>query len=118
ALFPIRARYVFSYHHLPLIGLDSSVSLTTSTTLHHPGPLQFDLLALPVKLFGGAPGTALGTGLINVAAIVGIAIFAARRGGPLLGTLAMAMTAGLCWTMGSEALFEPWQPLSLLLPFL
>jgi len=118
ALFPIRARDVFSYRHFPLIGLDSSVSLTTSTTLHHPGPLQFDLLALPVKLLGGAPGTAVGTGLINVAAIVGIAIFAARRGGPLMGTLAMAITAGLCWTMGSEALFEPWQPLSLLLPFL
>jgi hypothetical protein len=118
ALFPIRARDVFSYHHLPLIGLDSSVSLTTSTTLHHPGPLQFDLLAVPVKLFGGASGTALGTGLINVAAIIAIAIFTARRGGPLLGTLAMAVTAALCWTMGSESLFEPWQPLSLLLPFL
>lgn len=118
ALFPIRARDVFSYHHIPLVGLDSSVSLTTSTTLHHPGPLQFDLLVLPVKLLGGAPGTAVGTGLINVAAIVAIALFAARRGGPLMGTLAMAITAGLCWTMGSEALFEPWQPLSLLLPFL
>jgi hypothetical protein len=118
ALFPIRARDVFSYHHFPLVGLDSSVSLAASTTLHHPGPLQFDLLALPVKMLGGAPGIAVGTGLINVAAIVGIAIFAARRGGPLMGTLAMAITAGLCWTMGSEALFEPWQPLSLLLPFL
>ncbi|HSO94901.1 MAG TPA: hypothetical protein VLV81_02555 [Acidimicrobiia bacterium] len=118
ALFPIRARDVFSYHHVPLIGLDSSVSLTTSTTLHHPGPLQFDLLAVPVKLFGGAAGTALGTGLINVAAILAIAIFTARRGGPVLGTVVMAVTAALCWTMGSESLFEPWQPLALLLPFL
>lgn len=118
ALFPIRARDVFSYHHFPLIGLDSSVSLTTSTTLHHPGPLQFDLLAVPVKLFGGAAGTALGTGLINVAAILAIAIFTARRGGPVLGTVAMAVTAALCWSMGSESLFEPWQPLALLLPFL
>jgi hypothetical protein len=115
--FAIRSSDVFG-HYAPLLGTWSSSSLSYRTNLNNPGPLLFDLLALPVKVFGSGPGVALGTGLINAAAIVGIAIFAARRGGPLLGTLAMAVTAGLCWTMGSEALFEPWQPLSLLLPFL
>ncbi|HEV3451296.1 MAG TPA: hypothetical protein VG869_08830 [Acidimicrobiia bacterium] len=118
ALFAIRARDVFSYHHFPLVGLDSSASLATSTTLHHPGPLLFDVLALPVTVFGAGAGVALGIGLINVAAIVLIAVFAHRRGGPLLGAIAMTAAAGLAWTMGSEALFEPWQPFSLLLPFL
>jgi len=118
ALFAIRARDVFSYHHVPLLGLDSSASLAASTTLHHPGPLLFDVLAVPVRLFGGHAGLALGVGLINVVVIVITAVFAARRGGPLVGTAAMALAAGLCWAMGSEALFEPWQPFSLLLPFL
>jgi hypothetical protein len=118
AFFPIRARDVFSYHHVPLLGLASSASLSASATLNHPGPLLFDGLALPVKLFGGGTGVALGIGLLNAAAVLGIAVFAFRRGGPMLGGAAMAATAGLCWTMGSEALFEPWQPYSMMLPFL
>ncbi|HEY6319361.1 MAG TPA: hypothetical protein VI462_15935 [Acidimicrobiia bacterium] len=118
ALFAVRARDVFSYHNFPLVGLDSSTSLVAGTELHHPGPLQLDLLALPVRIFGGSAGLAVGVAIINVAAIVGIAVFAYRRGGALTGTLAMLLTAGLCWTMGSEALFEPWQPVAVLLPFL
>jgi hypothetical protein len=118
ALFSIRARDVFSYHHVPLIGLVSSASLSAGSTLNHPGPMLFDLLAVPVAAFGGHAGVALGTGLINMTSIVLIAVFAYRRGGALLGSIAMAATAGLCWTMGSEALFEPWQPFSLLIPFL
>jgi hypothetical protein len=36
----------------------------------------------------------------------------------VLGSVAMLVTAVLCWAMGSELLFDPWQPHSLLLPFL
>ena len=41
-----------------------------------------------------------------------------RRGGAVLGSAAMLVTAVMCWAMGSELLFDPWQPHSLLLPFL
>jgi hypothetical protein len=118
ALFAIRARDVFSYHHIPLLGLVSSASLTAGATLNHPGPLLFDWLALPARLFGASTGVAVGIGLLNVVAVAGIAVFAYRRGGALLGTGAMAVTAGVCWAMGSEALFEPWQPYSMMIPFL
>ena len=117
ALFAVRSFDVFG-HHVPLLGTWSSSSLSYGAVLNNPGPLQFDLLVFPVRLFGGSSGVAVGTALINVVVIVGIAIFAVRRGGLVLGTLAMAVTAGLCWTMGSESLFEPWQPVTLLLPFL
>ena len=60
----------------------------------------------------------MGVVLINTAAVIGIAIVAHRRGGPLAATAAMAMTAALTWTMGSELLFDPWQPHAMLLPFL
>jgi len=118
AYFAVRARDVFSYHNFPLLGTWSSSSQAYGINLHNPGPLQFDLLALPVRIFGGGAGLALGVAIINIVAIVGIAVFAYRRGGALTGTLAMLLTAGLCWTMGSEALFEPWQPVAVLLPFL
>jgi len=91
--------------------------LTVGTQVNHPGPLYFDLLALPARVLDGGAGIAFAVAVVNTACIVGIAVFAFRRGGALLGALAMAATATLCWTMGSELLFEPWNPHSALLPF-
>jgi len=78
----------------------------------------FDLLALPARLFEGGAGIAVGVALINGAALIGIAVFAHRRGGPLLATVAMATVAVLEWSLGSEVLYEPWGPHVVLLPFL
>jgi len=116
-LFQIRSLDVFG-HHVPLLGTWSSGSVSAHIDLNHPGPLMFDLLAVPVQLLGGAAGVAVGVALINVLAIIGIAVFAHRRGGPLLGAVSMAVVAALAWAMGSELLFEPWPPHSLLIPFL
>jgi hypothetical protein len=117
ALFVIRSRDLFS-EHLPLLGTYSSASLTAGEHLNHPGPLYFDLLAVPDRLVESGAGVAVGVAAINSLCIVGIAWFAYRRGGALLGSLAMAATAALGWTMGSELLYEPWNPHSVLLPFL
>jgi hypothetical protein len=117
ALQAIRSRDVFS-HNLPLIGSWSSASLTAGTQLNHPGPLYFDLLAVPARLFESGAGVAFGVALVNSLCIVAIATFAYRRGGVLVGTLAMAFTATMCWTMGSELLFEPWNAHAMLIPFL
>lgn len=118
ALFAVRARDVFSIRHLPLIGTWSSASLNAGTDLNHPGPLYFDLLAVPARLMDSGAGIAFGVAVINVLCIVGIAWFAYRRGGAVLGAVAMAATAALCWSMSSALLFEPWNPHSVLLPFL
>jgi len=117
AYFLIRARDVLTEHQ-PLLGTWTSVSFNTGTNVNNLGPLHFELLAGPTKLLGGANGLAVGAALVNGLSIVGIAVFAHRRGGPLLTTLAMAMTAALGWAMGSELLYDPWQPHNILLPFL
>jgi hypothetical protein len=75
------------------------------------------VLALPAKL-GGGNGLAIGAALINAAALFGIAIIGYRRGGAVVGAVAVTLGAVLAWSMGSEVLFEPWQPHVLLLPFL
>jgi hypothetical protein len=118
ALFAIRARDLFTYTHLPLLGTWSSASLNVGTQLNHPGPLYIDLLAVPARLVESGAGIAFAVGLVNSLCIFGVAVFAHRRGGALLGTLAMSAAAALSWTMGSELLFEPWNPHSALLPFL
>ena len=115
--FALRARDVLTEHH-PLLGTWTSASVGTGTNFNNPGPLLFDLLALPAKLVDSGAGLVVGAALLNVASIVAIAVVARRRGGDHVGTAAMVVTALLCWSMGSELLFDPWQPHSLLLPFL
>ena len=117
AYFAIRAADTFTEHH-PLLGTWTSASLNAGVDFNNPGPLLFQLLAPATKLFDGGIGVAVGAAVLNGLAVVGIAVVARRRGGPVLGTAAMAVTALLCWSLGSELLFDPWQPNSLLLTFL
>jgi hypothetical protein len=116
AFFELRAADVFTEHN-PLLGTWTSASLTVGVDINNPGPLLYDALAIPVKI-GGDDGLAVGVALINIVSIGGIALVARRLAGPRAVVAAMAAAAGLGWAMGSELLFEPWQPHSLLFPVL
>jgi hypothetical protein len=97
----------------------SSASLISRIGFNNPGPLLYDALAVPTLIFGSAgPGVFVGTALINIAAVLGIAFVARRQGGAVVGTLATAVAAVLAWTLGSAVLLDPTQPNSMLLPFL
>lgn len=117
AFFAVRALDVGTRHH-PLLGTWTSASVAAGVDVNNPGPLFFEVLALPARLFGGAAGLAIGSAALNAAAVLVIAAFAHRRGGPLAVLASMLPTGVLLWTMGSELLFDPWQPHSLLVPFL
>jgi hypothetical protein len=112
----VRARDVFTTDP-PLLGTWSSASLYTHRQINHPGPLQFDLLAIPVRLFGSGPGTALGIAAINAVAIVLLGWLVRRLLGDTAAIIAMAFSALLAWSMGSEMLFDPWSQHAPLLPF-
>ena len=114
-LIAVRVRDVFSWHP-PLLYTWSSASVAAGIGFNHPGPLLFDVLAVPTALFKSWAGLAGGAALLNSACLVGIAVFAFRRGGALLASVAVAATTVLCSTMGSELLFDPWSPNSLILP--
>jgi hypothetical protein len=117
ALIEMRGRDVFTSHH-PWLGTWSSASLSAGVDLNHPGPLIFDVVALPVKVFGGGPGIAIAVALLHVAVIWSIGWCANRFGGPEVAVVTMAFTAALVWSLGSEMLYDPWQPNVLILPFL
>jgi len=114
--FLIRSRDVLTSHH-PLLGTWSSASIAIGENVNHPGPLLFDVLAIPAKL-GGAGGLAVGVLLLHLACIALLAVFARRAGGIRLAATALVATAGLAWSMGSELLYDPWNPHVLLFPFL
>ena len=117
AIFAIRARDVLSTHP-PLLGTWTSASRQLGTDINNPGPLLFDLLALPVTLVPGGAGIVVGVALLNVTAIIGLTTVAHRLGGAWLAAAAAGSATLLSFAMGSELLFQPWQPHSLLLPFL
>lgn len=116
AYFALRARDVFTEHH-PWLGTWTSASDSLGVDLNNPGPLFFDLLAAPARI-GRGSGLACGVAALNAGAVLGIALTARRLGGARLVVATMAMVAALAWTMGSELLFDPWQPHSMVLPFL
>jgi hypothetical protein len=117
AYFSLRAWDVFS-RDIPLLGTSSSgTGRVTKDAINHPGPLQFDLLAVPVRLLGHDLGTAVGQALINAAAIAVVAWLVNRLLGRTGATLAIAACALLVWSMGSEVLYRPWGPFAVVLPF-
>ena len=116
ALIELRGRDVLTENH-PLLGTWSSASISSGIDVNHPGPLLFELVALPVKLFGGGAGIAVAIALLNISVVWLVGWLTARTGGPRAALVAQVITAGLVWTLGSELLYDPWQPNVLVLPF-
>jgi hypothetical protein len=116
ALIELRGRDVLTGHH-PLLGTWSSASASSGIDVNHPGPLLFDLVAGPVKAFGGPAGIALSIAVLHIAVVWLVGWVTWRVGGATAAVVAQAVTAGLVWTLGSELLYDPWQPNVLVLPF-
>lgn len=117
AYFTIRARDVLTEHH-PLVGAWSSGSASVGVEVNNLGPLQLDLLAVPVRLLGAGPGTAIGVALVNALACTTVVVLFHRRLGALGAWVGAAAAVATAWTLGSELLFEPRQHHALVLPFL
>lgn len=116
ALIELRARDVLTGDH-PFLGTWSSASISAGIDVNHPGPLIFDLVALPVRLFGGAAGIAVGVALLQITMVWLVGYVTFRAGGMTAAITALTVTAGIVWTLGSELLYDPWQPNVLVLPF-
>jgi hypothetical protein len=113
----VRARDVGTSNH-PLLGSWTSASLVLDQHVNNPGPLYFDAVAPWLRLLGPWVGLAVGVMVMNVAASSG-AVLAARRIAGATSMVAVAIVVvGLQFAMGSELLFDMWQPNALVLPFL
>ncbi|MBA3289450.1 MAG: hypothetical protein H0U21_15785, partial [Acidimicrobiia bacterium] len=111
----LRTQDVLTSNH-PLLGTWTSASLSAGRNINNPGPLWFDLLAPFEKVAGPSVGFAVGVMAANVGAVVLAAWAAQRVGGETASAVVSALSAGLAWSMGSELLFDAWQPHSMLLP--
>ncbi len=117
ALIAVRARDVLTADH-PLLGTAASAALGEGVLTNHPGPLIFDVVALPVRLFGAGAGLVVGIAALNLGAGL-VAIVAAYRRGGRGG--AVAVTGGMCalvWSAGNAVLVDPYNPTACMVPFL
>ena len=111
----LRAQDVGTANH-PLLGTWTSASQAAGQTHQQPGAA---VVRRPgaVRTGGRARvGLAVAVMAANILAIVGAAWAAHRAGGERAMVLVTALSAGLAWSMGSELLFDAWQPHALLLP--
>lgn len=115
ALLTIRAWDVFS-RNIPLLGSGTSASSAIGEPMSNLGPWQFYLASVPVRLFGPGPGVAIAMGALNATYVAG-AMWIGRRLAGRAGLLAVGLPmAVLAHAMGSELLYDIWQPNAMLLP--
>jgi hypothetical protein len=113
----VRAQDVGTVHN-PLLGTWTSASLVLDQHLNNPGPLYSDVIAPPIKLLGPWVGLAVGVMLVNMAASTLAVVVARRISGTESMVAAAVVVAGLQWALGSELLFDVWQPNALVLPMM
>lgn len=90
ALIAIRTHDALSTHP-PLLGMRSTTSLSAPDAYaHHPGPMEFYVLALPYLFTGSHPAGLLIGCLITTLGFVAIALHSAYRAGRVTGVLAAA----------------------------
>lgn len=115
AYFALRSRDVLTEHH-PLLGTWTSASQTVGFDVNNPGPLLFDVFAVPAKIDPDL--LPLGVAALVLGSIAVAALCAARVAGARGVLATMLASASLAWAMGPELVADPWQPHSLLFPFL
>jgi hypothetical protein len=92
----------------PLTGLPSTSDLYgTGIRTRHLGPIEFYLLALPVRLVGPPLGLLLGAGAITAAALLVTAWVVLRRAGPGMALGVSVLLACTVWSTGTAVLTDP-----------
>jgi hypothetical protein len=93
----------------PVLGQPSASGIYTEGVRHinHPGPLHFYLMALPVRVLGGAVGMPLVSVIITGTCLAVSAWAVFRQVGRAAGLAAAAVLAAVAFTTGAGSLVNP-----------
>jgi hypothetical protein len=93
----------------PLLGQPSQSGLYAESvaSVHHPGPLHFYLLALPIRVIGGTVGMLVVSVAITGACLVTSAWAVFRQLGRTAGVVAALALAAVAFTTGASSLVHP-----------
>jgi hypothetical protein len=107
ALIGLRSWEVFSSHR-PLIGQGSTTHLYGHDGgTSHPGPIQFYVLAVPMRILGPAAGMILTSAAVNLGAVLIAAWAVFRRAGAGVAAWAMVLLSLVLWSEGTAILTDP-----------
>jgi hypothetical protein len=123
AVVAVRAHDVLSADS-PLLGMPSTLAATSTDVdadeigdTHHPGPLQSWVLAVPARIFDGAPlAVSMGVAVVNIGAVLIMVLLVRKKLGRAALVLFVPLLAVLYWSLGSSVLTDPWNPHMALLP--
>ena len=116
AIVATRARDVFSAE-TPLLGQPSTAGIDVGEDVHHPGPLEYWVIAAAQGLHDGPAASLVAVVLVNLAAVVAAVVVAARAGGLGGAASTAAVLAALTWSLRGEILADPLNPYAALVPF-
>lgn len=109
AIIVLRSRDVLT-SRTPLVGMPTTASEIAGRETHHPGPLEFWVLAA-ASAIKDAPTTPLFAMAVMNCLWFGAAVFWAwRAGGSSAALLAAAVTAALGWSLRGDVLVDPFNP--------
>ncbi|MDQ1534549.1 MAG: hypothetical protein QOF28_2310, partial [Actinomycetota bacterium] len=101
-----RALDVFS-HHPPLTGLPSTSALYgDKIQTNHPGPIEFYLLAVPLRVLGASAGPLLTAAAINLACVLVALWVVFRRLGLTAMLWAGVLMLAVMWSAGTAVLTD------------
>ena len=108
ALIEVRARDVGTARN-PLVGQPSTSGSygEQADNVAHPGPIEFEALALPIRLFGPTTGFLLTTASVVAACLVVAAWAVFRQVGARGACLAAALLGLACFSAGAAGVVEP-----------
>lgn len=107
ALIGLRSLDVFSSHR-PLIGQPSTSHLYSQDIgTHHPGPIEFYWLAIPVRVLGPSIGMLWAIAALNFSAVLVALWVVLRRAGPGVAAWSSVVMAGVLWAQGTAILSDP-----------
>ena len=99
----------------PLLGTRSSVAADASVIMHHPGPMQFFVLAPFVRIFGEA-GLPIGAAVVHAMSIVALVLLCRRLMGEPAAFAAALCSLALVTTLGYVELASSWPPIVIIVP--
>ncbi|MDZ7679687.1 MAG: hypothetical protein U5K29_14185 [Acidimicrobiales bacterium] len=111
----LRATDVFS-RHSPLVGMPTTLSDSVGQAVHHPGPLEFWVIAAGQMVWDHRIAPMLAVAAVNALAVVAVVVMAgwlAGRNGRLVAALVMVLCT---WSLRGEILIDPYNPYAAWLP--
>lgn len=91
----------------PLVGQPSTSELYgEGLSTFHPGPIEFWLYAVPLRLLGAEVAPLVSTAVINGGAVLVAAWVVLRRAGPGVAAWAAVILGGVTWSQGTAVLTD------------